>query len=135
MKKGSDIDKKLKIMSILIGQLDIRVQLNSSKTATDLQSLLPISSSVNRWGNEIYFSIPLNEDIENGVEEVEIGTVAFWPPGNSLCIFFGKTPVSTGEKPRAASAVTVIGNIMNIEGLITELKEIRDGEIVTCKLI
>jgi len=66
------------------------------------------------------------------MEEVDIGTVAFWPPGSALCIFFGKTPASQGNKPRAASPVTIIGNIINIE-IIKELKEIRDGEKIYCK--
>jgi len=133
MKKSSGNDNKIKkTINILTGKLDIKVQLNDTKTAKELFAILPISSNVSRWGDEIYFSIPLKADIENGVEEVDIGTVAFWPPGSALCIFFGKTPASQGDKPQAASPVTVIGNIINIE-IIKELKKVRDGEKIYCK--
>jgi len=133
MQKKSGNDNKIKkTINILTGKLDIKVQLNESKTAKELFEILPISSNVNRWGDEIYFSIPLKADIENGIEEVDIGTVAFWPPGSALCIFFGKTPASHGDKPQAASPVTIIGNIINIE-IIKELKEIRNGEKIYCK--
>ena len=115
----------------MTGKLDIKVQLNDTKTAKELLGILPISSNVNRWGDEIYFSIPLKENIENGIEEVDIGTVAFWPPGSALCIFFGKTPASQGDKPQAASPVTIIGNIINIE-IIKELKKVRNGEKIDC---
>ena len=131
MQKKSGNDNK-KTINILAGKLDIKVQLNETKTAKELFGILPITSNVNRWGNEIYFSIPLKANIENGVEEVDIGTVAFWPPGSALCIFFGKTPASQSDKPQAASPVTIIGNIVNME-IIKELKEIRDGEKIYCK--
>ena len=44
-------------------------------------------------------------------ELMEVGEVAIWPPGSALCIFFGPTPASTGEEPRAASKVNPIGRI------------------------
>ncbi len=133
MQKKSGNDNKIKkTINILTCQIDIKVQLNETKTAKELLEILPISSNVNTWGDEIYFSIPLKADIENGIEEVDIGTVAFWPPGSALCIFFGKTPASQGNKPQAASPITVIGNIINIE-IIRELKKVRSGEKILCK--
>ena len=133
MQKKSGNDNKIKkTINILTGQLDIKVQLNETKTAKELFEVLPISSNVNTWGDEIYFSIPLKADIENGIEEVDIGTVAFWPPGSALCIFFGRTPASQGNKPQAASPVTIIGNIINTE-IIKELKKVRSGEKILCK--
>ena len=133
MQKKSGNDNKIKkTINILTGQIDIKVQLNETKTAKELLEILPISSNVNTWGDEIYFSIPLKADIENGIEEVDIGAVAFWPPGSALCIFFGKTPASQGNKPQAASPITVIGNIINIE-IIRELKKVRSGEKILCK--
>jgi uncharacterized protein len=133
MKKKSGNDNKIKkTINILAGQLDIKVQLNETKTAKEFFGILPINSNVNTWGDEIYFSIPLKADIENGIEEVDIGTIAFWPPGSALCIFFGKTPASQGNKPQAASPVTVIGTIVNTE-VIMELKKVKNGEKIYCK--
>jgi hypothetical protein len=46
---------------------------------------------------------------------VEVGDVAYWPDGEALCLFFEATPASSDERPRAASAVNVIGHV--VEGL------------------
>ena len=67
MQKKSGNDNK-KTINILAGKLDIKVQLNETKTAKELFGILPITSNVNRWGNEIYFSIPLKANIENGMK-------------------------------------------------------------------
>jgi uncharacterized protein len=131
-KKSGNNNEIKKTINILTGQIDIKVRLNETKTAKEFFGILPISSNVNTWGDEIYFSIPLKADIENGIEEVDIGTIAFWPPGSALCIFFGKTPASQGNKPQAASPVTVIGTIVNTE-VIKELKKVRSGEKIYCK--
>jgi len=133
MQKKSGNDNKIKkTINILTGKLDIKVQLNETKTAKELFGILPISSNVNRWGDEIYFSIPLKADIEDGIEEVDVGTVAFWPPGSALCIFFGKTPASQSDKPQAANNVKIIDNIIDIE-IIKELKKVRNGEKIYCR--
>ena len=42
---------------------------------------------------------------------MEVGEVAYWPPGQALCIFFGPTPASVGDEPRAASPVNPLGSI------------------------
>ena len=90
--------------------------LNDSNTSNLIWDSLPINSSVSTWGDEIYFSIGLNfpED-SNATDVVESGTLAFWPPGNAFCIFFGKTPASNGDEIRAASPVNIIGSISGDE--------------------
>ena len=40
-----------------------------------------------------------------------MGEIAYWPPGKAFCIFFGPTPASSGEAPRAASPVNPLGRI------------------------
>jgi len=124
--------KQKKAVIISLGSIELKVILNETSTAAKLIKALPFYSNANRWGDEIYFSVPMDADIENGVEEVESGTVAFWPPGNALCIFFGRTPVSDGEKPRAASPVTVVGSIAD-KNVLKKLKEIKNGEKVYCR--
>ena len=119
-----------KAIIISADKFEITVQLNETETAKKLIEILPLSSSVSRWGDEIYFSIPMQSEIENGVEEVEVGTVAFWPPGSALCIFFGPTPASQGKKPRAASPVTVVGSFTT-EGVIEKLRAAGSGEKIS----
>jgi len=117
------------IINIVTERFTIKVKLNETNTAKKLLKILPAYSRVNKWGDEIYFSIPMKAEIEKGVEVVEVGTVAFWPPGNALCIFFGRTPASISDKPQAVSPVTVIGSVIGEES-IKNLKEIKDGEEV-----
>lgn len=122
--------KKIKIST---ENFSIFAELNDTSTAKKLIEILPLSAIINRWGQEIYFSIPMQAETENGVEEVEVGTLAFWPPGNALCIFFGKTPASRGELPQAASPVTVIGKIAEL-GAIEKLKQAKSGQKIEVML-
>jgi hypothetical protein len=56
------------------------------------------------WGEEIYFPISLSSEGDpDAREEVEVGTVAYWPPGDALCLFFGPTPASTGLREHKSS--------------------------------
>jgi uncharacterized protein len=126
---GGKKDEIENIINIVTERFTIKVRLNDTKTAKKLLKILPAYSRINKWGDEIYFSIPMKAEIENGVEVVEIGTVAFWPPGSALCIFFGRTPASISDKPQAASPVTVIGSVIDEES-IKNLKGIKDGEEV-----
>jgi hypothetical protein len=59
---------------------------------------------------------------------VDEGDLAYWPTMPAFCIFFGPTPVSTGNRPRAASPVNVFGKISDLDR--SELKRIVDGEKV-----
>lgn len=114
-------------IKIIFEKFQIEAELNSTKTAEAIHEALPIEAIVNTWGEEIYFEIPVGPIEEPDVEEVEVGDLGYWPPGNAFCIFFGKTPVSTSDKPRAASKVTVVGKIM---GGLDQLDRVVDGEEV-----
>ena len=124
--------EKIKIIT-KYGELEAEIENSKNpKTAKEIIKILPVEGKANRWGDEIYFEIPLSLEEENSQQEVEIGDIAYWPPGNSLCIFFGKTPLSTGNKPKAYSAVNVIGKVTkNLE----ILKKVRDGDLVKIERI
>lgn len=96
-------------------ELELWAELNSTETARKISSLLPLSSRVNRWGEEIYFEIPLQEKLDPTARaEVEIGELGYWPEGRAFCIFFGPTPISQDEKPRAYSEVNIIGKLLEV---------------------
>jgi hypothetical protein len=92
--------------------IELHAELNESPCARAIGALLPISAEMGRWGDEYYGSInrsfPLDPDAR---ETMTVGELAYWPPGQALCIFFGPTPASTGPEPRAASEVNPIGHI------------------------
>lgn len=113
---------------ISVGKIDMKATLSDGPTSNRLWEILPISAHVNTWGEEIYFEIPLEMPQEPSArEEMAVGEIAYWPPGRAFCIFFGPTPASAGETPRAASAVNPLGKL---EGDAKRLLEIQNGEKV-----
>jgi hypothetical protein len=96
---------------IKVSPVEVIAELNETKTAREIWDALPIKGQASLWGEEIYFSIPLNLELEDGKEVVEIGDLGYWPTGTAFCIFFGRTPMSRGDEVRPASAVTVFGKV------------------------
>ena len=112
-------------IAVTAGSVLVAATLNDSSTAEALWNALPLEASANTWGDEIYFRIAVNADEEDGASDVvDMGALAYWPPGQALCLFFGRTPASRGDEIRAASAVNVIGSI---EGDATVLKQVKSG--------
>ena len=116
-------------IKITAGDVVVSAELGDSDTAQLLWDALPIHASGNVWGDEIYFGIGVNAELDDGAEEtVELGTVGYWPPGDALCLFFGPTPMSVGDEIRPASAVNILGMI---EGDSTVLKAVSGGTVVS----
>jgi len=115
---------------ITAGAIEAEAELNNTRTAQRIREALPIRSRVNLWGDEIYFSIPLNLQLEAGQEVVNVGDLGYWPDGNAFCIFFGSTPVSQRDEIRPASPVTVFGKVI---GYATIFKKVATGTKITVK--
>jgi len=120
------------IITIKSGAIQVQAELNSTRTSQALLTILPVKATANTWGDEIYFDVPLTVQIEDGKQVVEMGDVAYWPDGPSLCLFFGRTPASRGDEIRAASPVTVLGRIL---GDPKVLKSVRSGAEVTVEKV
>jgi|TARA_B100001971_G_C18003312_1_gene438476 hypothetical protein len=100
------------------GSITIDGILNETENAEKIWSSLPLDSSTNTWGDEIYFSVPVDSELENSKEIVDLGDIGFWPPGNAICLFFGPTPISSEGEIRPASSVNIVGKLIgNLEGL------------------
>lgn len=124
---------RVKVLSKGIGEVEAEVLLDKNpRTAEAILKALPIEGSANRWGDEIYFSIPVRVGEENAQEVVEVGDLAYWPPGHALCIFFGPTPVSEGSQPRAASPVNVFGKV---KGDPKVFRKVRSGEKIRIGIV
>jgi len=107
-------------VNIHVGGILVKSEWNGSETAQRIAAALPIEATGNYWGGEIYFEIPVTADYEpDARNEVDPGTVAFWPAGNCLCVFWGRTPASRGDECRAASDVNIVGKVLNPEVLPT----------------
>ena len=103
---------------ISIGELTVTAGLNDSGTARMLRGSVPFESQARRWGKEVYFETPLEAGEEDAQAEVPPGTVAYWPPGKALCLFFGQQPYSP---------VNIVGQL---DGDPNVLAEVQDGETV-----
>ena len=115
-------------ITITAGPVSVDAHLNEGATAGAIWHALPISASGSTWGDEIYFRIPVDAEGQNLNEVVDFGDLAFWPPGNAFCIFFGPTPASRGDEIRAASGVEVVGRVT---GDPAQLRQVPSGATVT----
>jgi len=106
-----------------IGRNVIRGILNESKTAAVIEQALPIASTTQRWGDEVYFETPVKAGEEDSQSDVPSGTIAYWPPGRALCLFFGQKPYSP---------VNVIGRL---EGDPKVLARVQDGDAVLVEAV
>jgi hypothetical protein len=115
-------------IKVTVDDVEVYGELNEAETADLIWKGLPIESQINTWGDEIYFSIPIQATLEDTAREVvELGDMGYWPPGNAFCIFFGPTPNSRGDEIRPASSVNVFGKVV---GDPTVLKGVRTGASV-----
>jgi hypothetical protein len=116
-------------IKIRIGRISLDAELNDTPTAKDVAKVLPLRTVFNTWGDEIYFPIPVEAELDDSAQaEVGIGDLGYWPTGRAFCIFFGPTPMSTQGKIIPASAVNVIGNVM---GDATRLKAVMHEDEVS----
>ena len=114
---------------ISVGNFSVEAEMLDTPTAAKILQALPFDSTANVWGDEIYFDIPLSLDPEPEARaDVAVGDLAYWPDGPAFCIFFGPTPVSTGDQPRAYSPVNVFGRVI---GDAKQFKSVSSGARVT----
>jgi uncharacterized protein len=105
-------------------------ELNDSASGRKIASELPLTISMSRWGEEYYGSIGEALPMESGArDEMAVGELAYWPPGTAFCIFFGPTPASSGNEPRAASDCNPLGML---EGDVSGLKKL--GHSISAKI-
>ena len=69
---------------------------------------LPIEGRAAVWKEEVYFETPIKMGEEKAKGTVEVGTIAFWPMGSAICIFYGNS--------QPYSPVSILGKItVNLE--------------------
>ncbi len=118
--------KKIRIKSDRIGAVEAELlEDKSPKTASAIWEKLPFESRANRWGEEVYFTIPVEIGEENPQETVEVGDIGYWPPGRGFCIFFGPTPISREGEIRPADPVNVFGRIIGDPKIF---RKVRSGD-------
>ena len=99
-----------------IGEL---IRFHSPVTVDAILKALPLESMARVWGEEVYFPISVKAGAEKSKNNIEPGTLAYWPEGKSFCIFYGKT--------QPYSRVNVVGKIIKNLNLFQSVK---DGNII-----
>ncbi len=118
---------KIRISSPSCGDVFAEFTGESPRTAQAIWDALPLEARANTWGDEVYFSVPVDADPEDPRAVVEMGDLGYWPPGSAFCIFFGPTPASRGDEIRPASPVNVFGRV---EGDPRVFKNVSSGDPV-----
>jgi len=99
---------------ITVGKVAVAAEPNDTETARKIAAALPLRCAFNTWGDEIYFSIPVEARLDESAREtVALGDLGYWPSGKAFCIFFGPTPVSPPGSIVPASAVNIIGKVLD----------------------
>lgn len=75
---------------------------------------LPFEGRAALWKEEVYFEIPVKLGKEKAKSTVDEGTIAFWPMGSALCIFFGQS--------QPYSPVSILGKITENLQLFEQVK-------------
>ncbi len=110
-------------ITIAIGRTALKAELFDTTCAKQIVSVLPITAKPNGWGDEFYFEISVNAPLDtSATAKVTIGDIGYWPPGRALALFFGPTPMSTGDEPVPASEVNLVGRILDDAALLRREK-------------
>lgn len=119
-------------IKISVGDIELQGELKDTECAQEIQKILPLESDIQTWGDEFYFSIGLEMDLDDTArQEVDVGTIGYWPSGRALAIFFGPTPASTGKNPIAAGDVNIVGYLEEAE----RLKEVKDVDKIKIEAV
>jgi uncharacterized protein len=112
-------------LTLAIGSIHLTLDLKESPTADAMWQAAPFEAPVSTWGDEVYFATPVTAAAEPDARAVmQLGEIAYWPPGKALAIGFGRTPVSEGNEIRLASPSNVFATSADD---LRVLKAIRPG--------
>jgi len=112
---------------ITAGGVRLKAKLFDTECAKAIVERLPITTRPNEWGDEYHFEIPVKASLDKtATTKVKVGDIGYWPPGKAMAIFFGRTPMSSGSEPVPASAVNLVGRILDDATLLAKTKGITE---------
>jgi len=112
-------------LHITAGKERFEVELDDTPTAQAILAAAPFESKAQTWGEEVYFSTPVSAKLEAGARQVvDPGTVCFWTQGDALALPYGRTPISTDQRPKLANPCNVLGRLKEFSGL----KNVKAGD-------
>jgi len=118
----------MRCIKISIGSVVLEAELFDTPTADAVWQALPISSEAETWGDEVYFSTPVQVKRESDARDVvQAGELAFWVEGDSIAIGFGRTPASRSDEIRLAARTNIWGKA---KGEVKQLESVKSGAAI-----
>jgi hypothetical protein len=116
---------KIKFIIEALGEAEGElVRFLAPRTIDTIARKLPVEGRAALWKEEVYFEIPIKMGEEKAKPTVELGTIAFWPMGSALCVFYGKS--------QPYSPVSILGKITsNLE----IFKQVKSGATIKVELL
>jgi hypothetical protein len=113
--KGEISRVKIKFTIEGMGQAEGElVRFLAPRTIDMIVRKFPIEGRAAQWKEEVYFETPIKMGEEKAKPAVETGTIAFWPMGSAICIFYGKS--------QPYSPVSIIGKVTDNLDLFRQIK-------------
>jgi hypothetical protein len=100
------------------------VRFLAPRTVDTIVRKLPVEGRAALWKEEVYFEIPVKIGEEKAKPTVETGTIAFWPMGSALCVFFGES--------QPYSSVNILGKVTKNLKLF---KQVKSGATIKVELL
>jgi hypothetical protein len=100
------------------------VRFLAPRTIDTIVRKLPVEGRAALWKEEVYFEIPVKIGEEKAKPTVENGTIAFWPMGSALCVFFGES--------QPYSSVNILGKVTKNLKLF---KQVKSGATIKVELL
>jgi hypothetical protein len=115
---------KVKIIIEELGEAEGEfVRFLAPRTIDTIVRKLPVEGRAALWKEEVYFEIPVKIGEEKAKPTVETGTIAFWPMGSALCVFYGQS--------QPYSQVNILGKVTkNLE----LFKQVKSGATIKVEL-
>ena len=118
MMSGEEAEiSRIKIKFIIegLGEAEgVLVRFLAPRTIDTLVRKLPIEGRAALWKEEVYFETPIKMGEEKAKGTVEKGTIAFWPMGSAICIFYGES--------QPYSPVSILGEVTKNLELFSRVK-------------
>ena len=124
--EAADISRvKVKFLIEGLGEAEGElVRFLAPRTIDAMVRKFPLEGRAALWKEEVYFEIPIKMGEEKAKPTVETGTVAFWPMGSALCVFYGKS--------QPYSPVSILGKVTNN---LEIFKQVKSGTRIRVELI